>query len=196
MTASVTPRTRSIVLLQGEDEEELDTLRDRAAELRQKADSLKPKQGQRPAAVGLLTEGDDSSAAEAAAVAAEKAADDFAAAAALRGVKVIMRSLGRKKWRDILKNHPPREGDAQDRVARYNVDTAPEDIVPACLASPALADAEREEFLDSLTDGQFQQIAWLAHIVNQGVGADPTQRLLSTSSQTSDETSSSPSAPA
>jgi hypothetical protein len=195
VTINLTARTRSIVLLQGGDEEELDALRDRAIELRSKADGLKPKPGQRPQGTVLLTDSDQWTKAEDAAKAAEKAADDFAAAAELRGVKVVIRSLGRKTWRDIVKNHPPREGDNGDRVARYNVETAPDDIVPACLASPALAGDDQAAFLDSLTDGQFQQLAWLAHTINQGVGADPTQRLLSVSSQTSDETSTSLSAP-
>lgn len=193
MSVHLTPHTRTEILLQGEDEERLSDLRATAAELRAKAEGLRRKAAS-TRADALLADSDEWAEAEAAAKAAEEAAEAFASEANERGVKVVMRHIGRKKWREIIAKHPPREGDAGDKVARYNVDTAPDDIVPACLASPALNDADREAFLDSLSDGQFDRLAWLAHEVNRSFGADPTPRLLSVSSQTSDATSSSPSA--
>lgn len=183
-TPTLTPRTRTVYLLQGEDEERLNDLRETAAKLRAKANKIRKD-----------TRPDEWTEADSVATAAEEAADQFAEEAQPRAVKVIMRSIGRKKWKALLKDHPPREGDESDKVARYNIDTAPEHTVPACLASPALPDAEREAFLDDLSDAQFDYLARVAHDLNRRVGADPTQRLLSASSQTSDETSSSPSAP-
>lgn len=189
---AITPRTRTVVLLQGEDEERLNALRETAAELRARAERAKRDRA-KPAT--LLGSADPATEAEEAAKAAEQEADDFATEAEERGVKVVMRSVGRKKWADLTKAHPVREDNDGDKVAGYNIETAPEDIVPACLASPALADAEREEFLDSLTFAQFDRLAWEAHALNRSPGADPTQRLLSASSHTSSATLNSPSAP-
>lgn len=207
MTAAITPRTRTIVLLQGDDDERLEELRAVAKRLREKAgtlearaERLRPRRGQ-PGEVQLL--GDDDpwaeakEAAEAAAAeaeAAEQAADSFAEEAKGRAVTVVMRSIGFKKWKSLAAKHPPREDNEHDAIARYNIDTAPDDLVPPCLASPSMDDDEKRSFLEALSFGNFDKLAWAAHALNTGRGADPTLRLLSASGQISDETSSSPSA--
>ena len=159
------PRTWEHTFLQGDDEAELRRLRNEAERLQPPVSRKSEPQ---------LLAGDD---AKAVYEAAAKAADAYAAEK--RGVKVILRTLGRKKYRELRLAHPAREENDEDRKFGFNTDTFPEELVGPCLASPALSDADREEFFDSLTPAQFDLLAVAAYQLHEHLGADPKERLLS-----------------
>ena len=164
----IEPRTWTHTFLQGADEERL-------RELRAEAERLKPKQGE-PQSTRLLHEPD---------LYQEKAkeADEFAAEAKERGISVTLRNVGRKKWAEFVKAHPPREGDEEDAKAGFNVDDFPEALVPACIASlggqEGFTSSDVEEFLDSLSPAQFDLLSVAAFQLHNSLGADPNFKWLS-----------------
>lgn len=144
-------RSETVTFLRGDDEAELRRLREEAA--RTEADTPARKK-------------------------AEKAANDFAVTAEERGERIVMRSVGRKTWRRLLNEHPPRDGNEGDENIGANADTFGEAIVPVCLASPTFpTDEERDAFLDSLSPAQFGRLEVVAFQLNMSVGADPKARL-------------------
>lgn len=147
----VEPRIFRHVILQGEDEQRL-------REMRGAVSRLKPGPAHDAAA---------------------KAADDFAAEAEPRGVTVTLRSLGRKKWADLVKEHPPRDDEPSDVRQGVNLETFPEALVPACIAGPTFGEGELEEFLDSISPADFETLALGAWHIHKSLGADPKDRLLS-----------------
>lgn len=165
------PNTETIFLLQGEDDEHLRNLRARA-------EAAKPKRG----IPQTMDESDDADA-------LKREADEFADEAKERGVKVVLRALGRRAWKDLVAKHPPRDKNETDKALGANVDALQEELVALCIASPAGSPAEMEAFLDSLSEGQFGHLAVTAYQLNMGRGADPTRRLLSSGSHTSSATS-------
>lgn len=183
MTDNMEPRIWKHTLLQRQDEETLRELRRTAERLEKVAKRLEPKRGGAPV-VALMSDDDEYSQALATFKAAAKAAEDFAEEASPRGIQVILRSMGsRRKYRALKNAHPAREGDEIDKVAGFNTETFPEALVSACLASPAMADAQREEWLDSLSDAEFNLFSMAAHQLHENLGADPKGWLLSASSQ-------------
>lgn len=174
----ITPRTETVIVLQGDDDERL-------RELKAEVDRLAPKKGIVVAPL-TLDETDDYEA-------AKRAHDEFAAEAKERGVKVILRAVGRKTWRDLIAKHPVRvagDGVTEEQIEAdknfgANVDALQEELVPMCMASPAGTNEERSAFLDSLNEGQFGDLAIRAWGLNIGKTADPTQRLSSEDSRNS-----------
>lgn len=143
------PRIWKHTILQGDDEEKLRELR---------------------AAVARLEPGNEHDA-------ATEAANDFAAEAEGRGVTVTLRSVGRKKWRELVESNPPREGDDDDKAAGINLDLFPEALVPACITGPTFTDGELADFLDALTPAQFDFLALAAWSLHKSLGLDPKGRL-------------------
>lgn len=103
----------------------------------------------------------------------------FAAEAEERGVHVILRSVGRSKWRELIEKNPPRENDADDQKAGINLDTFPEDLVPACITAPTFGEGELDAFLEALTPAQFDTLSLAAWSLHKSSGADPKERRLS-----------------
>lgn len=178
----ITPRTESVIVLQGDDDE---TLRHLKADV-DRLEKSKPRQvGER-----LLGDVDPEVEWEAAKAAAKQAHDEFAEEAKERGVTVVLRAVGRKTWRDLVARHPARDGNEADKNFGANVDALQEELVPLCMASPTGTNEERAAFLDSLNEGQFGDLAIKSWGLNIGKTADPTQRLLSEGSRNSTATSS------
>ena len=158
------PRTVSVTLLQGEDQAELDRL---DAEVVR----LAPKKGDTPP-VRTADEVDPHTE-------AKRARAEFAAEAEERGVTVVLRALGRKTWRKHVLDHPPRDGKPGDEQFGVNITDFPETLVPASIASPVFSsETEREAFLDSLTDVQFEMLFLRAFNLNRALGADPKDARL------------------
>lgn len=158
--AHLKPRSASIVIYQGDDMAQL-------AELKRKADN---------AATGnRMDDGADEAAAY----------DAFLDEAAERAVEVEVRSIGSRRWRDLVMAHPPRmvesepddEGKTQmvehadDVQWDVNTETFPRALLMYAdpekpeiqtLASPAFADgAERAEFVDDeLAEGDVERL-WI-----------------------------------
>lgn len=158
----IEPRIWKHTILQGDDEEQLRELR--AAAQRAKATSESEPR--------TLAEEDPYEA-------AARAADDFAAEAEERGVTVTLRAVGRKKWRELVEAHPPRDGDEDDKKAGVNLDNFAEALVPACIAGPTFSEGELTDFLDALTPAQFDLLALAAWNLHKNLGASPKDRLLS-----------------
>ena len=156
------PRTETVIILQGDDDE---TLRHLRAEVERTA----PKKGA-PSAQSTMDEGDPHEA-------AVTAYEVFAEEAADRGIKVILRALGRKTWKELTAKHPPREGNENDEQQGMNLESLNDEIVLPCMASPGGSLEERSAFLDSLNEGQYGDLALRAYWLNVGRSADPTLRL-------------------
>lgn len=181
----ITPRTETVVVLQGDDDERVRLL---AAEV-ERLERSKPRASSGPRLLGDL---DPVEKWEADLAEARRAHDECLRQSEERGVKVVLRAVGRKTWRELIAKHPPREGDEFEMDKQYgaNIDALQEDLVPMCMASPTGSKEEIAAFLDSLNEGQFGYLAIRAHALNMGRTADPTQRLSSKDSRTSAATSS------
>lgn len=175
MTPMIKPRTAEVIIYQGDDLAQL-------AELRQAADVAARQAG--PGRIG-----DDTAAHTAA-----RAYDDFVTQAAERAVTVGLSQLPRRQWRRIRDTHPPREGNEDDRGAGFDVDAIGEELIPASITAPAFAgEADRETFLDSLAEADWERLLWTAVSLNAQPVADPKgMSLASALDQMSDETSKSP----
>lgn len=144
-------RSETVTFLRGDDEAKL-------RELRTAADRLEEGSPERAKAA--------------------EAHDVFAKTADRRGTKVTMRSVGRKTWRRLLNEHPPREGNEDDQRLGANVEEFGEAAVKACLASPTFSnDEDRDAFLDTLSEAQFGRLEISAFALNTSIGADPKARL-------------------
>lgn len=165
-------RGTTVTLYQGDD---LDRLND----LRRAADALKPG----PNSTGVEN-GQH--------VAAEQEYTDFHAEATERAVAIELKPLGRKAWQQLVLEHPPREDSDGDRAVGLNESTFSEPLVMASIVSPEMSDAEKQEFLDSLTFGQFDTLYQDAFTINRVVYAPKAPLPGSAPSPSSGGTSVSP----
>lgn len=130
--------------------------------------------------------------------------DEAVAEAVPRGVTLKIEALPRRRWRELVAEHPPRpdvkdeggevvESYPDDHALGFNFDSMADDLVRACIAEGQFdSRGERDEFLDDLSDGNFSRLYSAAIRLNQDGGPDPKVRLSSASARTSAETSESP----
>ncbi len=111
-----------------------------------------------------------------------------------RAVSVLMRAVGRKKWREMVREaQPPREGDKGDEALGFDQEKLSDLLVPECMAEPSFKlRADQEAFLDSLSDAQFGHLYDAAYAVNRGSVPDPKADMSSMLSRIYGETSESP----
>jgi hypothetical protein len=84
-------------------------------------------------------------------------------------VTFTFRAMPRPKWRQLVAEHPPREGKDLDGQLGYNPDSFYPVIIRACVVEPDATDEEWTELLDErLSDNQFAQLAAAAFAVNEG----------------------------
>jgi hypothetical protein len=83
-------------------------------------------------------------------------------------IVVRLRALPRKKKRDLMAAHPPREDNETDRVVGFNEDTLTAAMLRACAVDPVLDEADWVRFEEVLSDGQ-----WIA--LNSAVWSVNTQ---------------------
>lgn len=125
--------------------------------------------------------------------AAEDAYDDFMDGAVERGRTVVVGNLPRRRYRELVAKHAPREKNADDEAYGFNYDTMGDELVPACVLDGEFpSHSERDSFLDNLSQGDFAKFYAAAIVVNQGTGPDPKARISSRRGPTGDETSASP----
>lgn len=86
-------------------------------------------------------------------------------------VLFVVEAVGRKRWTELVAEHPPREGNSRDTVLGFDETGIAEALLVEGIVEPTLTDAERTRLLDEvLTDGQFNSLANLAYSLNrQGV---------------------------
>lgn len=179
------PRTASIPIYQGDDAERLAELRMAVAIAeRQSAQSSGPRRGGDPAPSEDVK-------------AAQDAYDAFVDEAAERAVEVVVRAIGRRRFRDLVTAHPARmvkDADGKDTEhdddAGYGVNV--ETFVPALLAfaepgeegvrtiiAPDVAvkspTALRDFLDDDLTDGDYWRVFITAYWLNRAPGSDPKE---------------------
>lgn len=84
---------------------------------------------------------------------------------------VTLRALGRKQWRTLKENHPPRVGEGHDedtiksdRLAGVNIETVGDDLVYGSVIAPAFTSrAAFDEWADELSEGEWNTLttdAW------------------------------------
>ena len=163
------PRTSSVVIYQGDDLE-------RIAELRRAADIAERQQQTEAARVG--DEGD--------AQAAKDEHDAFVEEAIERAVIVHLQHLPRKKFRELLRAHPPREDDEVDAMYGVNFDDFAEAFLPLSIASvEPETPPDRQAFLDDLPEGDYNRIFSTAYFLNRGAGSDPREGRFSNAPRSS-----------
>ena len=178
------PRTTAVVIYQGDDLAMLEELDEQVSKAQRDLKSAEADKTPR-----LMHERDTTADLREALDSAQSDRDEFAAEAAKRGVRVILCSIGRK-WRGLVKAHPPRTDDEGetidgDKLIGVNMETFAEALVPMSILSGV--EGDKQEFIDSLTDFDFERLFLAAfHLNRSGSRADPTQRLVSASRQTND----------
>lgn len=167
-----TLRTATVPLFSGEDWAKL-------RELRTAVEAAVTRGGQRRV-------GDESTDASAAA----DAHDTFLAEASERAEIVELSQLPRSKWRALVAEHPIRPDSDTDKALGFNEETFGEDLVRAAITKPTFAKADDlEEWLDAVSDGDFQRLFNEAYRLNVDVGPDPKAGLSSRVAQIYDENS-------
>jgi hypothetical protein len=166
---------KRVVILQGDDQAKLEELRLAVASAQRRANLALPRLG-------------DSEPADVASLVAEH--DAFLEEASERAALVELQALGRRQWRSLVAAHPPRDGNEQDQSLGVNEESFGDALVPASIVAPVFdTPADRDAFLDSLSDAQFDQLYATAYSLNKMVGADPKGLSLgSAATPKSDET--------
>lgn len=194
MSTALTPRTTVVPLFQGDD---YDAIADRLQAVERIARAAAPRRM-----------AEESSVSE-----ASREYDEYVEAALGRALMVRLVALGRKDYRALRNEHPPRmipDPEGQDRLVPHDEDTAwgfnyltfgdallPKSIAEITCNTPGIAPdastpASIETFLDGLSDGDFSRLYSAAITLNEGGGPDPKARLSTLLGPTSAETSESP----
>ena len=98
-------------------------------------------------------------------------------------LNVTVRALTRRAWRELVAEHPVRDGNRADAVVGVNEDTFKDALVPLSIVEPVLT----EDDLEVLSDAQWDQIYYTAFDLNRGTPS-PKALLVSQSNPESDET--------
>jgi hypothetical protein len=200
----VKPRTAKVFIYQGDDLARL-------AELRQAAEVARRTVRRAEENGAPLRVGD-----EAPSAGVEEAAyDAFVEEAAPRAVEVKVRHIGRRRFRDLCLEHPPRKVDVsrtgEDGTVQTVQETHPDDAlydvnvatfgeallrfvdddVRTIVAPEFPTSAARQAFLDDeLSDGDFDTLWITAYHLNRGMSGDPLSSRYSVGRRSSSETSS------
>lgn len=163
-------RTATILLYQGDDQARLDEL---AAEVDRARVAGSPSR---------LNDVDGYAA-------AVDAYRDFASEAKDRAVAVVVRALGRRQWRSLVDAHPVREGNERDAAYGVNFDSFGDALVPPSIAAPEFTTpADRDAFLDGLSDVDFGRLYQAAFALNRVPATDPKDLIAFAAIRSSDET--------
>lgn len=207
--STIKPREAEIVIYQGDDLTRLAELR-KSAELARRAARRAAEQEQ----AAPLRLGDESPASDDATLPEEAAYDAAVEEAAERAVIVRIRAIGRRRFRDLMAEHPPRkvtvkrgEGDDEREVEEAHPDDASFDVNtetfgPALLGFVDLDDPEirtiaEPEFSrkaltafldDEISEGDFEGMWVAAYYLNRSPSADPKASRYSTASPRSTAT--------
>jgi hypothetical protein len=182
MTISITPRTTTVTLYQGEDYDEFQRLREAVQVAAEQAGSRRLAD-EDPVRV------------------AARAFDEFVQGPAKdRGVTLSVTAVPRRGvtgFRALLVKHPPRDENDVDKRYGFNFETMSDDLVPASLPVEQFGSiADRDAFLDTLSDADWNRLYDAAITVNQGGAPDPlvslAARLVSSDDPTSEEKSKQP----
>lgn len=167
MSNTFIQRTASVVIYQGDDMERLAELARKASSLEAKHEEAK-RQVDRAIRDGSLRVGDDLPAEYAEDLAAARAAYDAEVdEAAERATEVRVVALKRRAFRDLMAEHPPREGNGDDSRYEVNVDTFAGPFLVKSITAPAGFDPE------DLPDGEYEKLFATAYYLNRLPSQDP-----------------------
>lgn len=79
-----------------------------------------------------------------------------------------LRALPRKVFRDLVEQHPPREGNKDDQVFGVNTMSFPVPLIAASCTDPVMIVEQVEQLLDLLTEGQMLELYGAALHLNRG----------------------------
>lgn len=160
MSDTITPRITDVPIFTHDDWERLLELEE-AIEAAETAAKKTPATG----GVRLLSSPDPIDAVNA----AQAAYDAFYAEASTRAeAHVRLRNVGGRRWREIRRGHPARDGHAADTVLGFDAEDAFEEILSACIVSPTFDSPEQlMVFIDSIPWGQQSALAYKAIRLNQ-----------------------------
>lgn len=187
MSSTIKRRTATIVIYQGDDLERLSELRREVSvtEGHFQDAVVRPRRG-----------GDEDP--RAAMRAAQRAFDAFVDEAAERAVEVHLQAMGRKPFRALLSEHPARQVEGADGKPvdhdddvdyGANTETMFEPLMAASIIAPEFdSPAERQAFLDDLSDGDSERLFATAFWLNRSPGGDPKEQRFSSSTRSSTET--------
>lgn len=192
------PRTATVVIYQGDDLSALADLRRAADIAERKADidlniAQARARADAPRRAGDSTPEDPQVAYDAAVKPSRDAYDAFVDEAAERATVVTLQAIGRKAFRALMREHPPRSSEivAEDGTKRQeiheddsawgvNTETFPDELLAydddgdLTILTPEFdTAAKRRKWLDRLADGDFEQLWATAYQLNRAVGADP-----------------------
>ena len=126
---------------------------------------------------------------------AARAYDEFMAEAKERAIAVPLEMLTpRGAFRALVAEHPAREGNEDDAENGFHSEDFPVALVLASVAREGdfTTSKDVEEFVDSLSDADFNDLYSDAYALNEERQRDPKVSLSSRLGQTSDETSQQP----
>ncbi|MGI5423057.1 hypothetical protein [Actinomadura luteofluorescens] len=69
-----------------------------------------------------------------------------------------LRALNRRRFRDLVEAHPPREDNQDDRAFGVNSATFPVPLIAASCTDPVMTAEQVEELLEVLTEGQMLEL--------------------------------------
>lgn len=167
MTVTIVPRTSVVTIFQGD---YLDRIRHLEAKYAAAVESEKsaPRMlSEVPESMGLAAEH------EALVAEAEGTALD-----------ITVQALGRKAWRALVAEHPPREGVDSDVLVGVNESTFKDPLISVSIVSPVLSEDE----LDQLSDADNDRLYLTAWALNRGTPAGPKALHASPANQASDAT--------
>lgn len=92
-------------------------------------------------------------------------------------VNLHLRALRSRAWSDLTAKHPPRKDHERDRA--FNTDTFGPAMLAACSVDPTMSEDQAGQLIDSITQGQWDELTTVLWNLNTG-GADvPKSRLAS-----------------
>lgn len=97
-------------------------------------------------------------------------------------ITVRLRGMEKKDWKDLVAKHPPEDPSQQFAPSIYN------DAIPASIIEPELDAETLDKLLEGTTQGQWDELAAAAHLVNVGDGRVPFSKNESLARPISDET--------
>lgn len=104
------------------------------------------------------------------------------------GTEFTFKSIGRRRWQNLIAAHPPTDADkAQDRTAEINGRTFPIAAVAASCVDPEMSDEQAEELAEHLNNSQWEQLFQAALDVNVGRIAVPKSLAAGTTLRLSEQ---------
>lgn len=78
-----------------------------------------------------------------------------------------LRALPSRKWSALVDEHPPRDGNRDDRVRGVNMETFPEALLMVSIVDPVMTPAQVGHLIDTLTNAQYADLASVAWLLNR-----------------------------